>query len=320
MSSDYQLKYYNSIEAKEISWLWYPYIPYGKITIVQGDPGEGKTTLMLEIAAILTKGESIISGMSVHSPTSVLFQTTEDSHEDTIKPRLLKAGADCSKIAFIDTLDESPLNIADERFYDAIMEISAKLLVIDPYQGFIHQGGDVQKPGFLRGSLARLSKIAENTGCAIVLIGHMNKSNSGKGIYRGLGSIDITAAARSVLLVARDPTNSNRRIILPIKSNLAPEGRAYSFILDPDSGFQWGEECDYTAEELLRQGYGSDTKIKTAKEIISVLLDKGDLPSNELYSNLKEKGISKRTAGTARKELPINVYRKDNMWYWRLLK
>ena len=317
MSFDYQLKYYDSLDVKPVSWLWFPYIPYGKVTIVQGDPGEGKTTLMLEIAALLSRGRRIPTGEKGQAPCNVIFQGTEDGQADTIKPRLIKADADCSRIAFIDAADDSGLSLGDSRFRSAIQRTSARLLVIDPLQGFLHTGSETNKAGSLRNMFTRLAGIAEETGCAIVLIGHMNKNNNGKGIYRGLGSIDITAAARSVLLVSRDPADSNIRVILPIKTNLAPEGRGYSFIMDPEAGFKWGEECGYTSEDLLKQTSSNEPKIERAKDSLRLLLQNTELPSNEVFERLKVIGISKRTVESARKELPINVYRKENRWYWR---
>ena len=95
----------SEIESQEVKWLWYPFIPYGKLTIIQGDPGDGKTTLVLNIAAKLSKGESLGSDIDVHEPVNVIYQTAEDGLADTVKPRLELAGADCEKILVIDESD-----------------------------------------------------------------------------------------------------------------------------------------------------------------------------------------------------------------------
>jgi len=314
----YRLKYFNQIEAKKVSWLWYPYIPAGKITIVQGDPGEGKTTMMLQLAALLTQGKPMPDGSQSKDACSVIFQGAEDGISDTIKPRLIEAGADCSRIAFIDPEEGRPLSLGDSRFERAIRETGAKLLIIDPLQAFLTADTEFQKKGSFRNVIGRLGRAAESTGCAVVLIGHMNKNGSGKSIYRGLGSIDAAAAARSVLLVGRDADDPYRRIMLPIKSSLAPEGSAFAFELNPQNGFRWIGTCSYTAEELLGNMPHTETKLQKAKDRLQEILYDGDLPGREVYEIMNSLGIGKRTIDTAKKELGVSAYRKDDMWYWHL--
>ena len=315
----YKLEYYDSIQARDVSWLWYPYIPYGKVTIVQGDPGEGKTTLMLQIAAMITTGRSIPTGETACEPQTVIFQGAEDGKEDTIKPRLIKAGADCSKVAFINADYAAGLSIGDERFRKAITDTNAKLLVIDPVQAFLKKDTDSQTPGGFRSAFAALAKNAEESGCAVVLIGHMNKGGSnGKSIYRGLGSIDIAAAARSVLVVGRDKEDPDIRIIVPVKSSLAPEGNAYAFRLDREKGFQWVGKYDISAEELLSNSSFGERKIERAKACLMLLLNKEDMISNDIFERIVSTGIGKRTIESAKQELDIVSYKKGNDWYWHL--
>lgn len=191
------------MKSSSVEWIWYPYIPCGKITILQGDPGEGKSTLILHIAAILTKGATLPDGNKIQNPMTVIYQCSEDSKGDTIKPRLERAGADCRKVAFIKD-DDGDLTLDDERIELAVKMTGARLLVLDPIQAFIGKNGNMQSAVRMRETMTKLANIASEYACAIVLVGHMNKTNGGKNIYRGLGSIDIAAAARSVLLVARD--------------------------------------------------------------------------------------------------------------------
>ena len=197
------IEYYSNVKSSSVEWIWYPYIPCGKITVLQGDPGEGKSTLILHIAAILTKGANLPDGNKIKKPMTVIYQCSEDSKADTIKPRLENAGADCRRVAFIKD-DNGDLTLDDERIELAVKTTGAKLLVLDPIQAFIGKNGNMQSAVRMRETMTKLANIAEEYACAIVLVGHMTKSNSGKSIYRGLGSIDIAAAARSVLLVARD--------------------------------------------------------------------------------------------------------------------
>jgi RecA/RadA recombinase len=315
---DYQLAYYDMVETKEVSWLWFPFIPIGKITIVQGDPGEGKTTLMLKIAAMVSNGQSVPDGESCEEPMNVIYQGAEDGASDTIKPRLIKAGADCSRIAFIETEQMDALVFGDDRFEKAVKECSAKLLIIDPLQAFLSGNPELQKPGGLRAALASLSRVAEENQCAVVLIGHLNKSNGGKGIYRGLGSIDIAATARSILMVGRDKDDPETRIIAQVKSSLAPEGCAYAFKLDEDKGFQWIGPYDYSAEELL-SGTGSiNRKLDRAKTCLQMLLGTEDMKSSDVYDRLITLGLGRRTVESAKRELGIESYKEGTIWYWHL--
>ena len=203
----------SEVESKEISWLWYPFIPYGKLTIIQGDPGDGKTTLVLNIAAALSKGEGLDEDMKPAEPLRIIYQTAEDGLADTVKPRLEKAEADCSNIFVIDETDAS-FSMLDERIKKAIVEKKAKLLILDPIQAYLGGKMDMNRANEARDMTKHLGQVAERTGCAIVLIGHMNKNSGGKVAYRGMGSIDFFAVARSVLLVGRVKGQENRRAMV----------------------------------------------------------------------------------------------------------
>lgn len=168
----------SEVESQEVKWLWYPFIPYGKLTIIQGDPGDGKTTLVLNIAAKLSKGECLDSDMDVQEPVNVIYQTAEDGLADTVKPRLEIAGADCEKILVIDESDKS-LSMADERLEEALAKTEAKVLILDPIQAYLGGGMDMNRANEARDMTKKLGALAEKYQCAILLIGHMNKA-SGK--------------------------------------------------------------------------------------------------------------------------------------------
>ncbi len=183
------------VEAVAVKWLWKPYIPLGKITIIQGDPGEGKTTLALSIAAALTQGENLPNEVETKAPVNVIYQTAEDGLADTIKPRLEAVNADCARVLVIDESKEE-LSMTDERIEKAIQQTGAKLIILDPIQAYIGANVDMHRANEIRPVMSKLGRIAEEYGCAVVLIGHMNKAAGQKSSYRGLGSIDITAVAR----------------------------------------------------------------------------------------------------------------------------
>ena len=172
-----KLKLINMAEVEVVEWLLYPLISFGKITILQGDPGEGKITVMLYLIACLTKGEplSFVEEGLPAEARSVIYQTAEDGLGDTIKTRLLEAGADCFKVIVIDDSEEA-LTIVDDRLKLAIETTGAKLIVLDPLQGYIGSGIDMHRANEVRPLMHRLSVLAEKYKCAIVLIGHMNKT------------------------------------------------------------------------------------------------------------------------------------------------
>ena len=201
MSRALKYEYYSTVRPTKVDWLWYPYIPYGKLTVVQGDPGEGKSTFMINIAALVTKGLPMPDGSTLSAPQTVVYQCAEDDVSDTVKPRLEAAGADCNRIAYI--VDNADLTMEDDRIVRVLKETGARLLILDPIQAFLAQDGDMQSAGRMRSVLGRLAELAGQFNCAIVLIGHLNKGNGGKSLYRGLGTIDIAAIARSVLLIGR---------------------------------------------------------------------------------------------------------------------
>ena len=303
------------VKVEEVKWLIYPFIPYGKITIIQGDPGEGKTTLVLQIIARLTKGESIVNE-EAKEPINVIYQTAEDGLADTIKPRLLSADADCSKVLVIDDKD-TPLTMRDVRLEQAIVETNAKLVVLDPIQGFLGADVDMHRANEIRPVMKHISELAEKYKCAIILIGHMNKSSMGKSAYRGLGSIDFQAAARSVLIVGRIKDEPEIRVVCQTKSSLAPEAKSLAFRLSKENGFEWIGEYDVTADDLL-SGNVKGQKKQTAIEFLENTLANGPLPQTEINELAKQKGIAVRTLRSAKDELGIKSKRANNQWYWSL--
>lgn len=316
MKQDLELIRLSDIQPEEVQWLWYPYIPLGKLTVIQGDPGEGKTTFVLAMIAALTKGEALPEREPL-DPVNILYQTAEDGLADTIRPRLDALGADCSRVLVIDE-SKRELSLSDERIRQAMEKTRAKLLVLDPLQAYLGAEVDMHRANEVRPILKRLGSVAEQMGCAVVLIRHLNKMQGQKSGHRGMGSVDFQAAARSVLLVGRTKEDPQLRIVVPDKSSLAPEGESIAFALDPELGFQWKGYCAYNAEELLG---GSTKQVQTktmqAEETLRNLLDK-PAPAEEILRRITAVGISERTLMTAKKNLGVLSEKRGAQWFWRL--
>ena len=316
-----KLIHMEDVVSKEVEWLWYPYIPYGKITIIEGDPGEGKTTLVLKLAAALSRGLPLpCDDDKEYEPIHIIYQTAEDGIEDTIKPRLEKAGADCSMIRVIDETDKE-LSMTDDRLEQAIIETKARLIILDPIQAYIGATVDMHRANEIRPVLKHLGIIAEKHNCAIILIGHMNKASGSKSTYRGLGSIDIQATARSVLLVARLRDKPNIRIMAHDKSSLAPAGDAIGFEMTEDDGMVCIGPYDITIDELLSGNEGrGKKKLDIAENFIKEYFGSNKvIPSNEIMMEAAKRSIKRNTLLSAKKKLGITSDKEkaeDGTIYW----
>ena len=290
------LTLYSDVQATAVRWLWYPFIAVGKITLLQGDPGDGKSTMMMNLIAELSKGGTLPDGKIIGMPQRVIYQCSEDGVSDTIKPRLEKCGADCRNVAFINEETYIGLTLDDERIRQAIIEFRPRLVVIDPIQAYLGSDSDLQIAGRARKLMQRLGMWASVYDCAIVLIGHLNKKEGTKGLYRSLGSIDVVAAARSVLQVERDAEKSDIRIVRQIKNSLAPSDGEIKFSITAEQGFKW-LECEIKPDPSAEpETPVFESKSEKAAYLIKKLLSGGDMRSREIYMRMSDEGISRRTA------------------------
>lgn len=309
----------SDVEPTKVEWLWYPYIPYGKITIIQGDPGEGKTTLILNLAALLSKGEKLPESEEKSDPINIIYQTAEDGLSDTVKPRLIAAKADDERITVIDE-SKLELSLTDERLEQAIIETKAKLVILDPLQAYIGANVDMHRANEIRPVMKHLAEVAQRQQCAVVLIGHLNKAMGMKSSYRGLGSIDIPASARSVLLVGRIKDNPTVRVMAQIKSSLAPEGEPIAFELNKETGFRFIGKYDISIDDLLN-GVATTSKLEQAEKLLRDMLSDGSsIKQKQLQQQAKIRNISERTLNEAKKNVGVKSFRSNNEWYWKLSK
>ena len=293
----------SDVELTPVEWLWKPYLPFGKLSVLQGNPGEGKTYFAMHLAAACTNGK-LLPNMERMAPFNVIYQTAEDGLGDTVKPRLIEAGADLDRVLVIDD-SEVQLTLSDERIEKAIIENNARLVIIDPIQAYLGADVDMNRANEVRPIFMRLGQVAQRTGCAILLIGHLNKAAGMQSLQRGLGSIDIAAAVRSVMFIGKLKHDPTMRILTHEKSSLAPPGASLAFSLGDEGGFRWVGEYDITADEMLSGIEPQrETKTQQAKDLICTLLAGGkQVLSEDIDKAALERGIPGRTVRDAKREL-----------------
>ena len=293
----------SDVELTPVEWLWKPYLPFGKLSVLQGNPGEGKTYFAMHLAAACTNGK-LLPNMERMEPFNVIYQTAEDGLGDTVKPRLIEAGADLDRVLVIDDSDVQ-LTLSDERIEKAIVENNARLVIIDPIQAYLGADVDMNRANEVRPIFMRLGQVAQRTGCAILLIGHLNKAAGMQSLQRGLGSIDIAAAVRSVMFIGKLKHDPTMRILTHEKSSLAPPGASLAFSLGDEGGFRWVGEYDITADEMLSGIEPQrETKTQQAKDLICALLAGGkQVLSEDIDKAALERGIPGRTVRDAKREL-----------------
>ncbi len=318
---------YKDINEKTIDWLWEPYLGRGKVALVQGDPGDGKSSIVFSIAANLTNGELPPANRGGElvwpdktAPCDIVVWTTENNAEDVAKPRLRKNHCDFNHFYDIDCQKTHPY-ITREDLEESVAGLNVHLMIIDPLQEFIPSDASLYSSKLVRKTLTVLSEFAEDNNIAIICVGHINKNEGAKSVYRGLGSIDITAAFRSVLEVFSTKVPSIRGI-RSIKSNYDQFERNPIFAKLDDSGrIQFISEDEYLeiAEDISEDfSVSHTTKIDHAQQYLQEILSNGPVESNELKKLCADAGISQSTRNRAKALINVKSFWRDGHSYWRL--
>jgi hypothetical protein len=322
---------YDKAETAKPEWLWPGFIRLGKVCLITGEGGMGKSTLTYKLIAAVTTGEPLPGQDEASVPPSLcIIQNSEDEpFEDTL-PQLRHFGADVGKVRSIMPGDE-PLTLLDPRFEAAVAELNAKLLVVDPYTTFLG-ASSMYSPQSMRNALNRLQEIAQRHKCAVVLVGHINKNEGAKASNRHLGSSDIRHALRTVLVVGR--LEGDTYAIVPEKMSRGRRARAMAFELSgvPDNenvvNLEWLGECGATADELLNGGksanvdeYDDDNELakrEAAKDFLLNLLSEIPMDKDEIVQAAKSQGIKDRTLRRAREDLNVVTESRGNRSSWSL--
>lgn len=286
-----------NIPPQAVRWLWLPWIPLGKSTLVEGDPGLGKSHFSLQLACALSRGRGL-PGMPRTAPANTLLLTAEDGLGDTVRPRLDAMGADLSHIFPLSgdlVFDATGLAYLEQ----AIQQTSARLVVVDPLVAYLGATVDLHRANETRAVMKQLAAIAERHHCAIVLVRHLTKSGKDHAIYRGLGSIDLTAACRSVMLIGCDPNDAARAALIQIKSNLAAKAESVGFTI-ADGTFKWTRRTTLTAADILGAEQGGQSAVQEAEAFLRSVLAEGPVAALEVQKQARVAGVAEKTLRRAR--------------------
>lgn len=330
----------HEVEVEKARWVWPGYIPAGKLTILAGDPGMGKSTIVLDLISRISKGTFLPSGNRTITGMSYIC-SAEDSAEDTIVPRLIAAGADLKRVGIIREVREDD---EDTRFLslprdldnlrEALTRSGCRVLIIDPLNAFLEKGTDTYKDQDMRRVLHPLEAIAEESGTAILVVAHLNKKEDTSTLYRIGGSIGFIGAARSVLAVSR--MDDDTRVLYSLKNNLAARPPSLSYETKQvrkvsgngagtwlgeqtvhSSGIRWLGEVDFNPLSKTATRSGGKCDEEALEFLRTVLQEAGELESNQIFREARVAGISKPSLTKIKLELGIKAVKKHDAWYWR---
>src|SRR5918998_235000 len=323
----------SEVEPEQVEWLWEDRLPRGKLTVLDGDPGLGKSAVTLDVAARVSAGLELPDGERCE-PAGVVLLSAEDGLADTIRPRLDAAGADTERILALATVPEgrtgerticipNDLHLVER----AIGRVGAGLVVVDPLMAFLGEKTDAHKDQHVRRALAPTAALAESKGAAVLIVRHLNKAAGGNSLYRGGGAIGIIGAARSGLVVAKDPEDPERRILAANKHNLSSAAPSLLFTLETAlngaARVVWGGTSSLNAGDILKEPADPEQRsaMSEAKEFLLKELAEGPVAAERVKKDARGAGVSERTLKRAKRALAVGSEKEgDGSWSWALLE
>lgn len=333
----------SSIEPTRITWLCPGRLAAGKMTVLDGDPGLGKSTIVLDWAARITTGRALpgmdgwSSNLPVMKPRGVVLLSAEDGRSDTIRPRLDIAGADTRKVVLLSMVDEQGNKFLPTlgrhlwAIEHAIESVNASLLVVDPLMAYLDAEVNANRDQDVRRVFSPIASMAERTGCAVIVLRHLNKAAGMSGLYRGGGSIGIIGGARVGLLAHKDNDDEtgHKRLLMVQKANIGPEAVTLVYQLTGVNGtdharVEWLGESAVTADHIMAQSTDpvEREEASDAELWLEDMLMTGAISSNEVYREASKAGYSAKAIKKAKSSLSVKSakqgYGKDGAWFWSL--
>lgn len=320
------------VERQAVSWLWEGRLALGKLTVLDGLPGQGKSTLTIAIAAAVTAGRDIVTGRPGNEPAGVVFLACEDGAADTMRPRADAHGADCKRIALLQTVRDSdgaprPIELPEDldTLDRAVDAVGARLVVLDPLVAFLGAGVDEFKDKQVRKALLPICSWAERKGVALLALRHLRKAAGGPAMYAGGGSVGIIGAARVGLMLAPDPDDDSIRVLATTKCNIAKHAPSLRLrLVDTHHGvarLEWIEgACSLTADSLLATRDASPA-VNEACDFLRELLMAGPVLATTVKSQARDAGVSADSLYAAQKRLEVRSTKQKGpagKWVWSL--
>lgn len=311
----------SDVEAAKVEWLWEPLIPFGMVTIVEGDPGIGKSFLMMHLAALVSTGGKLPNGQRVRKG-HVLAISAEDDAAYTVRPRIDAMGGDPERIRYL-----AEYSAFDDKGLAAlrteVLEHEPSLIIIDPLFAFVPSASDMYKPNEIRALLAQLAEVASESEAAMIVVRHLRKSSATKAICQGIGSIDVIGAARSALLVGIHPEDIDLRVVAHLEHNVAPRGDSWLYELDAKIEgqmpiLQWRGKSNLTVEDLLGAQPSNQSAMDAAMTFLREELEDGPKPAKEVSDKAGAAGHAERTIQRAKDAIGIKSKKHKDGWLWSL--
>ena len=312
----------SNVTPEQVKWLWPGRLPLGKVITLDGDPGKGKSTLALTFGAIVTTGGEWPDGSQCDYPGDVILMSAEDGLADTVRPRLDAAGGDPARVHAVQGVplplddDGEALRMATLADIDLLRRLikrtSARLVIVDVLMAYLPTGTDSYRDQDVRQVLARMAALAESTGCAILLLRHLNKGK-GDPLYRGGGSIGIVGASRVGLLAAPDLDDDDVRVLAALKNNLAPIPASLTYRLVSDDRYdvariEWIGVSEHDARALLTDHdtqCDTDTGTEARHWLQDYLIESGRVLSRQAKDDGRKAGYSQASIDRAASKLRV---------------
>jgi hypothetical protein len=331
----------SEVRPRSIRWLWESRIPMAKLTILDGDPGLGKSLVAEDIGARVTTGHDMPDGSKGMAPAGVVYFTAEDDPADTLLPRGSAANADLTRFLAVQTLSDSREGagevivrlptLADlDVIRQAVVRVNAKLVIFDPLMAYLHRQTNSFRDQDVRAELTPLAMLAQELDIAVLLIRHLNKGSSANALYRGGGSIGIIGAARSGLMIAKHPDDDARRVLSSQKSNVGPRPADLEYSIRPNQEgapvVAWHGVSQYSATTLAttytRAADDSHSALAEACEFLHAELESGPRAEAEIQAEARRMGISRATLQRARTKLKVESthegFGPHSRWVWMM--